>query len=88
MLSHGTIDGLYSTLQNNPSNTTQYVGEVEERINGIIGSIKEYASQSDFIMSTEGRISKELDYYSHRPELNAFKDKDISKLEDVASINM
>ncbi len=99
MLSRGTIEGLYSTLQNNPSNTTQYVGEVEQRINEIIGGIKDYASQSDFIMSTEGRISKELDYYSHRPELNAFKDatgliintvgeKNIRKIENVSSISM
>ena len=75
ILSKKTVMGLYDKIGTNPSETSEIVKEVEERINGIIERIVNYSSNSEYCASIEGRISKELDYYSHRPELREFNER-------------
>lgn len=75
ILSGKTITELYDKLNNDPSRINETINNVEKRINSIIGGVTEYSSNSDYCSSIEGRISKELDYYSHRPELTEFNGK-------------
>ncbi len=85
ILSKKTVMGLYDVLNNNPSLLGETVEEVEDKINNIIGCVTEYSSNSECCSSIEGRISKELDYYSHRPELRDFNERTNTLINTVGN---
>ena len=72
ILSGKTVEDLYTKLESNPLGISETIENVEGRINKVIEAVAQHSSNSECCASIEGRISKELDYYSHRPELREF----------------
>lgn len=72
ILSHKTVEELYTILNSNPEKLSETRELIEDRVNKVIENVTKYSAASEYCTSIEGRLSKELDYYSHRDELVDF----------------